>query len=350
MSVPVTILIPDISGYTDFMNRTELDHSAHIVNELLELIVNSNNSGFYLSEIEGDALLFYKKGEPLAWPGLVRQCLDMFENFHKQLKIIERDTVCQCGACQSATNLNLKFILHYGIIKELRVANFVTASGVDMIIAHRLLKNSIDSDEYILATNVCKEYAQKTNKAVKLEWKADVENYPSLGRVEYQYTLLEIIKNAIPPAPKRESFVTKNLEGDLELIFEKPLKDVYQHLINIDIRVNWMAGVDEINRDMISERIGMKHNCLFMGMTMENTAMFANYSEEKATYIERVEIAEMNLDVLDYYLLTQIKEYKTKLKFTIDWGDTVLSQEMKKGIFDGIMTNLELLKAYCEAN
>jgi len=52
-----TILIPDISGYTEFLSKTELDHSSHIINELLELLVESNQADFRLSEIEGDALL-----------------------------------------------------------------------------------------------------------------------------------------------------------------------------------------------------------------------------------------------------------------------------------------------------
>jgi len=35
MTDHATILIPDISGYTEFLSKTELDHSSHIINELL---------------------------------------------------------------------------------------------------------------------------------------------------------------------------------------------------------------------------------------------------------------------------------------------------------------------------
>ena len=153
MTDHATILIPDISGYTEFLSKTELDHSSHIINELLELLVESNNTDFTLSEIEGDALLFYRKGEPIAFDALTRQCLEMFRNFHIRIKVIERDSICQCGACQTASNLTMKFIVHYGTIKEIKVANFSKASGLDMVIAHRLLKNSINSSEYILVTN-----------------------------------------------------------------------------------------------------------------------------------------------------------------------------------------------------
>jgi len=152
MTENATILIPDISGYTEFLTKTALVHSSHIINELLDLIVTSNTLDFTLSEIEGDAVLFYRKGKPIAVDSLIRQCLTMFENFHKQLKIIERDTVCPCGACQTASDLSLKCIVHYGPIKEIKVSRFTKVAGLDMIIAHRLLKNRIGAPEYILTT------------------------------------------------------------------------------------------------------------------------------------------------------------------------------------------------------
>jgi hypothetical protein len=57
------IFIPDISGFTRFVNEVEIDHSRHIIQELLEVIINSNKIGLEVSEIEGDAILFYKYGD-----------------------------------------------------------------------------------------------------------------------------------------------------------------------------------------------------------------------------------------------------------------------------------------------
>ena len=58
MAEQAIILIPDISGFTGFTGATEIDHAAHIITELLELIVASNETDFTLAEIEGDAVLF----------------------------------------------------------------------------------------------------------------------------------------------------------------------------------------------------------------------------------------------------------------------------------------------------
>jgi len=81
MAERATILIPDISGYTDFLTKTELVYSSHIINELLEAILAANSGEFVLSEVEGDALLLYHKGQPIEADALVRQCLGMFESF-----------------------------------------------------------------------------------------------------------------------------------------------------------------------------------------------------------------------------------------------------------------------------
>src|SRR6266446_3984532 len=133
MAESATILIPDISGYTEFLTKTELVHSSHIINELLEAILAANSGEFVLSEVEGDALLLYHKGKPIEADALVRQCLGMFESFHTQLK----------------------FIAHHGMVQEIKVMQFTKCSGLDMVVAHRLLKNQIASDEYILATPGC---------------------------------------------------------------------------------------------------------------------------------------------------------------------------------------------------
>ena len=56
MTENATIFIPDISGFTEFLSTTELEHSSHIINELLELLIESNISDCILAEVEGDEI------------------------------------------------------------------------------------------------------------------------------------------------------------------------------------------------------------------------------------------------------------------------------------------------------
>lgn len=349
MTEQAIILIPDISGFTDFTSITEIDHSAHIITELLELIVGSNETKFTLAEIEGDAVLFYRKGAPLQREQIVDQCLSMFSNFHRQLMVIERDTICQCGACQSATNLTLKFIAHFGYIKEIKVAQFVKATGVDMIVAHRLLKNDVDSHEYILMTEPCCDAVGRSNANPMLAWSKSSQTYPVIGKVDYQFATLTEYKARIPLPPARPSFVVDKGNDNLEIVINAPVRTVYQTLINVDKRPEWSADEDSINREMTSERIGMKHNCAFMGMALINTAVHGEFGNDHALYSEQVEIPDIGLTVTAYYDL-YADDGSTRLNFNVNWMGAALPPENKQGMMDGQAVNLELLKGVCENN
>lgn len=344
------ILIPDISGFTDFTTATEIDHSAHIITELLELIVASNETAFTLAEIEGDAVLFYRKGEPLQREHLVDQCLRMFSNFHRQLMVIERDTVCQCGACQSAANLTLKFVAHFGHIKEIKVAQFVKATGVDMIIAHRLLKNDVDSDEYILMTAPCCDAVGHSDPTPMLQWSKSSQTYHAIGNVDYEVALLTDYRAQIPLPPPPPRFVVDKGDDNFELVIHAPLRAVYQTLINVDKRPEWLAGVDAINREMTSERISMRHNCVFMGMVLINTAVYREVSEDHALYVEQVEMPDIDLTVVGYYDLYRQDDGSTRLNFNVNWMGAALPAENKQGMMAAQAANLELFKDVCEHN
>src|SRR5580765_6080303 len=108
------LFIPDISGFTKFVNETEIDHSRLIIQELLEILINANQIGLEVSEIEGDAILFYKFGESPNLEELYKQVERMFCEFHRSLSIYENRRFCQCMACMSAINLSLKVVTHYG--------------------------------------------------------------------------------------------------------------------------------------------------------------------------------------------------------------------------------------------
>src|SRR5687768_13906350 len=106
------LFIPDISGFTRFVNQTEIEHSRLIIQELLEVMINSNRIGLQVSEIEGDAILFYKFGDPPALEEIFKQVEEMFCAFHKNLLAYDVGKYCQCKACTTAVDLTLKVISH----------------------------------------------------------------------------------------------------------------------------------------------------------------------------------------------------------------------------------------------
>ncbi len=146
------IFIPDISGFTEFITNIELDHSRQIIQQLIELLIDENHIGLEVSEIEGDAVLFYKFGDSPDLSLIYEQVEKMFSSFHNHLEAYEKNRTCNCDACSSAINLTLKFITHYGEFTINKIKEFKTLIGKDVIIAHQLLKNAIDKNEYWLVT------------------------------------------------------------------------------------------------------------------------------------------------------------------------------------------------------
>jgi hypothetical protein len=71
-----------------------------------------------------ELFLFYRPGEAPTAEELVSQSKKMFLDFHGFLKVIELGGVCLCGACSAASNLTLKFITHYGELREVAIHNF----------------------------------------------------------------------------------------------------------------------------------------------------------------------------------------------------------------------------------
>ena len=349
MAESATILLPDISGYTEFLTKTELVHSSHIINELLEAILAANSGDFVLSEVEGDALLLYRKGKPIEADALVRQCLSMFESFHKQLKIIERDSICQCGACKTASNLTLKFIAHHGVVQEIKVMQFTKCSGLDMVVAHRLMKNRIASDEYILATTSCFDFSSLPQPPGALAWQRSNDEYPAIGKIEYQYAPLAGIRSTIADPAPRISPVVELGDDSVAVEIDAPMLEVYQLVIDLDQRPRWLSAVERLDRPATTERIGLRHTCIFHGLTVEWVAVKSDIGDDEITYVEEGRIVEKDLPARASFVLKRLGERRTSLQFHAKWlSSPGPPREMTNAVLADYKQGLETIKMLCE--
>jgi hypothetical protein len=188
MNAQSTLYIPDISGFTKFVTDTEIEHGQNITTALLEEIIKSNYLDFIVSEIEGDSVLFYKSNDKLNIEELLKLSLHIFRKFHEKRIELNSSTQCNCGACSSITNLTLKFIVHSGDVRSTKISNFVKLYGKDVILVHRLLKNNIDENQYILFTNA--QTFDLANSKLFLEFsepKKFVQDLEDIGLVEGIY-------------------------------------------------------------------------------------------------------------------------------------------------------------------
>jgi len=75
-----------------------------------------------------------------------------FDAFFEKLHELMDSNMCGCPACCNLGKLKLKLVIHAGEALFHQVGRFNELSGVDVITVHRLLKNGVNSDQYILMT------------------------------------------------------------------------------------------------------------------------------------------------------------------------------------------------------
>jgi hypothetical protein len=144
------LVLADISGYSKFVAQTEVDHSWSILHELLDTVVRSVHGRMDVSQVEGDAILFISG---LTTPEVIDALEGTFVAFHRRLRDMQAVTTCPCDACANIGILKLKFVVHHGRFSRQRLGNVEQLHGVDVIVAHRLLKNTVPSKEYLLVTD-----------------------------------------------------------------------------------------------------------------------------------------------------------------------------------------------------
>lgn len=268
---PALIFIPDISGFTHFVSNTEIAHSKHIIEELLETLIEANTLGLQVSEIEGDAILFYRFGQAPSAAELLNQVQQMFVRFHTHLKKYETHRVCNCGSCSAANQLTLKFIAHYGKITTNHIKGHDKLFGKEVIVSHRLLKNDIIHHEYALFTeplvNACSNWGSVENVA----WAAlanSQQEYDS-GPVNYCFLPLAPLMAYVPDLQPQDY----RIKGHTVHLFtskaqvQAPFEMVFNILSDLPWRAKWIVGalpeVRELNHSIFQE--GSTHLCLANG-------------------------------------------------------------------------------------
>ena len=118
-------------------------------------MIACTGSPLELYEVDGDAVTFCAiedDGEDNSATVLaqVERCMDTFRE--REAELISEASICLCDACKRVDQLKFKIVVHRGLATFMQVRGFNKVGGEDIIMAHRLLKNDVPSDEYILMT------------------------------------------------------------------------------------------------------------------------------------------------------------------------------------------------------
>ena len=137
-------VIADISGYTGFLASVELEHAHDIIADVMDTVVRRLRPPFRLAKFEGDAAFLYAVADKLDGSVLQDAIESAYVAFRKRLRNIKQASSCTCNACRKMQDLDLKFVSHHGEFIKHRMAGREELAGRDVILIHRLLKNTVN--------------------------------------------------------------------------------------------------------------------------------------------------------------------------------------------------------------
>lgn len=181
------LLVADISGFTQFMRMHALStsHARMIIVHLLNSIVQSTRLPLLVAELEGDAVFLYATAEDGDLERVAEQVKEqiprMFRAFQRERDELLKRPHCDCDACGSVANLRLKQVVHTGEVAFERIDRFDKLFGLDVIVVHRMLKNSVPAREYLMLSDTAYD---KFGGFYDQEPERRTEEFEGLGPVE----------------------------------------------------------------------------------------------------------------------------------------------------------------------
>lgn len=241
-------LIADITGYTIFLTRSELEHAQGILDALFKSIFAEIKAPIILSNLQGDAALAYLPDANVPQRQFPLDAIErIYCSFADTLGAMRLNTTCTCNACRNMTQLDLKFFLHHGTYATQEMAGRTELQGPEIIRLHRLMKNSVTA-----ATGI-KAYALVTEQAVEAIGLPDffasairhVEPTGDFGdTVCYVYDLAPIFarwraSRRIVVQPD-EPLAFESMECDLPV----PPAIAWSYITDVAKKIRWQQGLD----------------------------------------------------------------------------------------------------------
>jgi uncharacterized protein YndB with AHSA1/START domain len=262
---PACLVIADITGYTSYLAGVELDHAQDILADLMDTVVRSLRPTFRLAKLEGDAAFTYAVTATVDGSGLMDTVERTYFAFRRRLRDIGQASICDCNACMRMPNLDLKLLAHHGTILRQRVAGREELVGSPVIVAHRLLKNSITDETgvaaYALYTADCLAAAAIDDPAA-LGLVEHRETYDHLGEV---VTWVADLDAAWRADLARTRVVVEREEAMAVVEFDLPAPPAiaWDYLTSPARRPQWQAGVEAVVEQTSGRRgVGTTNHCI----------------------------------------------------------------------------------------
>jgi uncharacterized protein YndB with AHSA1/START domain len=250
------LLIADISGYTQFLTSSELDHANPILQSLLSSMVEQVGEPLHFWKMDGDAVLAYSTQQ--AFPSgetFLTICENLYNAFATRRQNIIANTSCPCQACANVGTLDLKIMAHHGVFDEMQVGPVKDISGADVILVHRMAKTDVS------ATTGIRSYALFSDAAVEAmgieaALVAFSQPFEHFGEVSMQ--VYDLAKAWERFRAKRERHFLEEADGvyTYRRHFDYPIAVVWEALTAPELKQRWMDSMQAVTVENPEGRIG----------------------------------------------------------------------------------------------
>ncbi|HSJ88694.1 MAG TPA: DUF2652 domain-containing protein [Anaerolineales bacterium] len=348
-------VITDISGYTEYLTGSELDHANEILQSLFDAQLQAVKHPFLISGFRGDAIFMYVPETNFVQP---QSFLEALENFYivfaQTLQQMQYNTTCTCRACRNMSMLDLKMCTHYGEYLVQKLGDREELLGADVIVPHRMLKNHVIEKtgikSYALFSDVA---AQKLNLLEYCEKLVPhTEVYEHIGEVPMSVHDLRLVWER--EQVKRRKFVRAEeawVKMEIDLPFPPAL--IWEYLTTPALEAGFL-GYDYAERvDLLGGRIGegaglhCAHGNLHVHSKILDWKPFEYYTMEQSvmglTYLGTRRLTPIeNATRLGVYLTMPLEnssyEVRQMLQSAMDNGYAGLQSYIEQDIASGKVT------------
>ena len=179
-------IITDISGYTEYLTESELDHAHETLQNLFDVQLEHIKFPLKISGFRGDAIFMYTPEMCFVNPQSFIETLEnLYIVFSDTLRQMTFNTTCQCRACKNMSKLDLKMCIHYGEYLVQKLGDREELLGADVIVPHRMLKNHVIEQTGIKSYALFSEAAAQALELHKLcePLTPHKESYEHIGEV-----------------------------------------------------------------------------------------------------------------------------------------------------------------------
>ena len=323
-------ILTDISGYTEFLTDSELEHAHQALQNLFDAQLKYIKFPLKISGFRGDAIFIYTPEACFINPqSFVETLENIYIVFSDTLQQMQFNTTCPCKACRNLNKLDLKMCIHFGEYLIQKLGDREELLGADVIVPHRMLKN------HVIEKTGVKSYAlfsDAASQALHL-WELSqpliphTESYEHIGEVKlHVFDLQPVWKN---DQSKRRRFITEEeawVQYEVDLPYHASL--IWEYLTTPELEAR-VLGLDYAKRtDALGGRI--REDARFHCAHGEANFYAKIVDWKPFDYYTFTQIAEP-FDNLEYYQMRRLipLEHGTRLQVRLSKLETDITAEVR---------------------